>query len=295
MRLKHKFLTASAPEEIGGDGSRKFRGVASTTQLDRDKDRILAYDFAEFRKNPVLLLDHDPRKLIGKVVSVDFAGGEVPVEFELLPDGVVEHSDFAYAAIKHGALRGLSIGFIPGKRVRNEHGGYDYKSVTVIELSLTALQANPQALAARVGGKVKAKKSKSVSGAADVAALVDTLANFARDVVTKRGRVLSAQNEARLRAAKRAGDELAAVLAEVLALVDEPVITPEPAPLQAAYTEPETAPALPPKPKYLIRILPDPRESGRIPISPAEVKSITLAALETVVRQTIQRNTGRLD
>jgi hypothetical protein len=56
-------------------------------------------------------------------------------------------------ALRHGSLRGLSISFLAPEKKGNAHGGYDYPKAHVLEISLTPLPANPEALAAALGGK----------------------------------------------------------------------------------------------------------------------------------------------
>ena len=292
-----KFHTAGSPQEIA---PRTFRGTASTTSVDRDRDRILGWDTEEFRRNPVLLLDHDHRMPIGKVNEVVDHGNKLDVVFELLPAGVSHNADFAYEALRHGTLRGLSIGYIEGRTRKNDFGGIDYEKPQVIELSLTAVQANPDARAARLGGKGGEDADNTGSDdAGDADTLTVKLVDFAC-VIGKRGRVLNADNERRIREAAQNNTKLAQLLGEVLAQLDSedeeaPASAPVPVPAPPAPAQESPAPKQPVKSvrRVAIRLLPTP--DPVIPVTPDVVAAATVAALQTLVHKAIQRHTGRLD
>lgn len=91
---------------------------------------------------------HDRKQPIGKVVTIDDRGDELHVTFKLTEG--VEAADEAYALLKSGAVRALSIGFniVGDDTVPNEEGGLNFPVAEVFEISVVSIPANRDALAA---------------------------------------------------------------------------------------------------------------------------------------------------
>lgn len=168
--------------------------IASTPAADREKDRVIPVGIGvqSFGRNPVLLYGHnysDPWAVIGRVA--EFAIGQ---DFRFRPELRAPANDndpmtIIRALWDGGLLRAASIGFIPTEYERNELGGYDYKAIDLLEISLVPVPANAEALRLAAKG-----------------------------LVAKRGRVLSGRNEKRIREAIAM---LEAVLSELEDLADE--------------------------------------------------------------------------
>lgn len=102
--------------------SLKIKGFASTKNTDRYGDVVEPFAFAKsielFMTNPVMLLQHNKDKPIGKFTKLAMTIEGLEVEGEVLhnDDGVIDK-------IKSGVLQAFSIGYIPKKwEIRNPEG-----------------------------------------------------------------------------------------------------------------------------------------------------------------------------
>lgn len=226
--------------------------VASTPAFDRDKDRVMpqGIDTTSFQKNPALFYGHnytDPWAVAGRVAEWKIDGERMTFRPELRePVNESDPMTIIRSLWDAGLLRAASIGFIPRKGAKNEQGGMDFSEVELLEISLTPLPANQEALRLAM----KALKTQDDPTPAedvkedvkdDMVALMDELRAIVADLrsllqpqdapqdatqdapaaatdapeakhTTKRGRVLSAGNESKLRTAHTSiGDVLAQI------------------------------------------------------------------------------------
>ena len=156
--------------EVKSDGSLSIRGYASTKDQDRYGDVVDPKAFENtletFSKNPIMLLQHDANKPIGRFpeTSIDSKGLEVLGH-------VMYDEDECMKKIKDGILWAFSIGYIPKKyEIRNADGDliateagyeawYDWedvwygegivrtiKELDLIEISVVSTPANAHAV-----------------------------------------------------------------------------------------------------------------------------------------------------
>ena len=126
--------------------------IASTPDVDRDKDRVLpnGAKLENFIKNPVLMYGHnyrDPWALIGKVgdLQIDSSGlNFVPELREAANDA--DPMTIIRALWDQKLLRSCSIGFNPTKWMENEVGGRDFVEWELLEISIVPIPANQNAL-----------------------------------------------------------------------------------------------------------------------------------------------------
>lgn len=137
-------------------GDREAVFVASTDTLDRDGDVVEQnWDFSEFKKNPVLLFQHDADALpVGKVTRLwtnarktkTYARAEAP------PEGADETADKVWRFVKAGFLNAASVRYMPLEQPvprRNSEGmvtGWTFPRSSLLELSVVSVPANPDAL-----------------------------------------------------------------------------------------------------------------------------------------------------
>jgi len=100
---------------------------------------------------PLLLWSHDPARPIGVWTSVHEDAAGLRVEGRLTLDA--RDGADAFALLKAGALNGLSIGFRTRDAERLPGGGRLLKAVDLIEVSVVALPAAPQARVISVKGE----------------------------------------------------------------------------------------------------------------------------------------------
>lgn len=153
---------ASTTFEIKGydPKSRRFEGVATKEIVDRDEELVRVKAFEDggldaFRKNPVMLLNHDPfGGPIGKVLDISIRGDEMPFTGELRSPDDSDRMRDVVTAVEGGYLKAFSIGFgvprdgvIPGGVDSN--GNKARRQIVKAELrevSLVAIGANSAAL-----------------------------------------------------------------------------------------------------------------------------------------------------
>tara|TARA_B100000424_G_scaffold268578_1_gene263634 strand:+ start:5950 stop:8946 length:2997 start_codon:yes stop_codon:yes gene_type:complete len=134
---------------IKKDKSLKIAGYANTTDKDRSGDVIPATAWAKgvdnYRKNPVLLYQHDHAKPIGRVdnITVDKKG----IYVEAAVSQAAEKLHGVQTLIEDGALKSFSVGF------RVKDGDYDRDSdtmkitdVELLEISVVSVPCNQESL-----------------------------------------------------------------------------------------------------------------------------------------------------
>ncbi len=126
--------------------------VASTPAVDRDRDRVMPMggDFTNFNKNPVLIFGHnyyEPWAVIGRVseIAADASGIRMKPELRQ-PANEADPMHIVRALWDQNLLRASSIGFIPLETRDNEFGGRDFTKWELLELSLTPIPANQEAI-----------------------------------------------------------------------------------------------------------------------------------------------------
>jgi HK97 family phage prohead protease len=138
------------------DETRELRVVASDESVDRYGDIIRAkgWDLKHFKNNPVLLFSHDSRSPpIGQVSKVKVEGTQLVATAKFLPEGTYDFADTIWRIVKAGALRAVSVGFLPTAEpvvIRDAHNdhitGFEFVGQELLELSVVPVPANPQAL-----------------------------------------------------------------------------------------------------------------------------------------------------
>jgi hypothetical protein len=109
-----------------------------------------------------------------------------------------------------GVVRGTSIGFRPTKMEPNAQGGVDHLAWELLELSVCPIPANPEA--------VRTLKAMGLMDAPEEVIVAAAEVKVEEPVIEKRGRVLSAVNESKLRAALEA---LNGVLAQLMPMTPD--------------------------------------------------------------------------
>lgn len=125
--------------------------TASAQVVDRDGDiiEIDGIHIDDFMRNSVLLADHDPHAIMGKVTALwkETINGVRTLrgKAELLPKGVSARADQIAAEIGFGARKGISIGFIS---LANEPfgKGQRFTAISLLEVSCVVLQSNQHAI-----------------------------------------------------------------------------------------------------------------------------------------------------
>jgi HK97 family phage prohead protease len=140
----------------------------STTSIDRDGEVLLpsGIDLKDFRKNPVVLLNHDQGGLpVGRAVSVKRSSDGIIAEVQFAerpaghPSSVEWIPDTVFNLFQQGILKAFSVGFIPLEM--REPSDKDYKKFgddvrnivskwSLLEFSVVNVPANQDALVMQV-------------------------------------------------------------------------------------------------------------------------------------------------
>jgi len=205
METIHKQFDFQVMEKTEDGG----RIVISTATLDRDHDRVMSAGakIDAYMRNPVVQWGHnyrDPWATIGRSKVIEVGQESLVAEFELRPP--INESDpqnIIRQLWEGGWVRTASIGFRPLAAKPNDAGGMDFGEWELLEWSLVPVPANQEALRLAVKGLEEPPPPPVVAS-------------------LKRGRVLSAKNEAAIREAVDAVRGAADRLDDVLSQLDKP-------------------------------------------------------------------------
>lgn len=177
-----KHLTLSATPAPASDGG-EMVFVASSFTPDRVGDRVdvSKMNLSEFRKNPVMVIQHDTNQLPAGTwkVWVEGTGTSAvlycsPVFSDSAPMGPTVKS-----MVTEGTLRAVSIGFLSESPRPNSHGGVDHVATTLTEISLVTVPCHPEAVRIKALPETEPEASPSVdSEPAPAAPAEPTLADL---------------------------------------------------------------------------------------------------------------------
>lgn len=221
----------------------------STPDLDRDRDRVIPAGARvdNYLRNPVVQWGHgyaEPWQTVGRTTALEITPEGITASFELRPAANEQDPQNIVRLLWDGGwIKAASIGFIAADAKPNDAGGRDFGSWELLEWSLVPIPANQAALTLAVKAITDepAPAPEQPADETPAAPVAPVVKDFAQDVEQKRGRVLSAKNESKLRAAHEAiGDVLAQIAENTPA--DEPASEPEQE--QATTPDVKDAPAI---------------------------------------------------
>jgi len=125
--------------------------ILSDETPDRLDDVILSdgWDLRAFKKNPIALFNHQAGFPIGKWNNVRVENKQLRGHLELAPSGTSNRVDEIRRLVEAGILKAVSVGFRPVEMEKRDGSdwGYAYTKSELVETSLVAVPANPNALA----------------------------------------------------------------------------------------------------------------------------------------------------
>lgn len=130
---------------------RIIEGIASTPTLDRDED-IMEPSGAKFQLPLPLLWHHQASNPIGIIHSLEVTKAGLKMKAKIARAGVTAEIDKAWALIKEGLVRGLSIGFKGRKvaNIENSKYGRHFLEWDLFEVSAVTIPANAEASISRI-------------------------------------------------------------------------------------------------------------------------------------------------
>jgi len=127
---------------------REIEGVASTPTPDRVKDVIDPMGLT-FAPEVPLLLNHKHDLPVGTVRFGRATSKGLPFKAKIAKvteaGTIKDRTDEAWDSVKHGLIKGVSIGFIPSEAKPLPSGGVHFAKAAIHELSLTSIPCNPDA------------------------------------------------------------------------------------------------------------------------------------------------------
>lgn len=146
--LQRSVRTHSIKFADGDSDPRQITVVATDATPDRMSDIVdpAGARLDNFRRNPVVLAQHDTTQPIARCSSIGMQGSQIVAKIQFPPAGVNQRSDEYLGMVRAGILSAVSIGFMPisGEPIRG--GGYRYTDWELYELSIVSVPANPSAL-----------------------------------------------------------------------------------------------------------------------------------------------------
>lgn len=120
--------------------------IGSTEDYDRSGDKMYmsGVDLTNFKKNPVILPNHDYHATaIGKCIDVHVEGTQLIFKIKFAE---TESGNEWFYLYSNGYMNASSIGFIPVEYKPNDKGGYDFTKWELLELSLVTVPCNQNAI-----------------------------------------------------------------------------------------------------------------------------------------------------
>lgn len=141
---KHKAYSVLDIKTVDED-RRILEGIATTPAPDRIND-VVVPEGIEFKLPFPLLYQHNASKPIGSVTEAKVTSAGMKIKAIIAKPGVAGFIDEAWALIKSGLVRGLSIGFRSLEESWDKQlGGYRYLRTELLELSAVTIPANAEA------------------------------------------------------------------------------------------------------------------------------------------------------
>jgi len=138
-------------------GERTLDVVASDETVDRYGDVISAdgWDLRAFKRNPIFLWTHDYGYPIGRVPDIKVVGKRLLASVQFAAEGISATADELWKMVEAKILRAVSVGFTIASEKDYEFIYDDEENITgirylqqeLLEISLVAVPANPNALA----------------------------------------------------------------------------------------------------------------------------------------------------
>lgn len=139
--------------EIEGGEDMTFRIVVSTETKGRDKLVVKSdgWELDGYRKNPVVLFNHNPDDLVGRAPKIEVVGKRLIANVELAGQGTSPVVDTVRNLVKQKMLKGASAGFRVLEAPELIWKGDELEEIVIpraelYEFSLTPIPALPDAL-----------------------------------------------------------------------------------------------------------------------------------------------------
>jgi len=235
LKLQHSAVIKSV--DSTKEGVLTIRGIASMyrtpdgmLQIDRDNELVNTdfMDLESYRKNPILVFQHDWSRPVGKVIDIENKNGALHITAEVYK---LTGEENIYEAVQKGIIKSLSISTVPHSMIyRDTLDGeiLEVESSTLVEISITTVQSNQEALFDVIAEKSPTIQKKVL--AEQNGMTCDELDGSCAFKSELKGKTLNLEKE----------DTMSKV-------TKEPNVEPEKEPAKEPEKEPEVAPAVEPE------------------------------------------------
>ena len=159
-------------KEVDGQENGSYDITISTQSVDRQGDIVMldGWDFDNYLKNPVVMLNHDYGGLpVGKTNNLRVKGGALVANFSFLqPANDNDPINFVKNAWDQGALRAASVGFRPieAEQIDPDSDSWwpemRFLEQELLEWSIVTIPANPEATRLMFKGFAPVKPSEAM-------------------------------------------------------------------------------------------------------------------------------------
>ena len=141
--MKHNQFITQIKEY--NEAERTITMIGSTETADRVGDivKMAGVDLSNYKKNPIILFNHDYDKPIGKALDVQVIDNKLVFKIQFAD------TDFGreiYYLLKNGYMNASSIGFVGKEYEPNDFGGITFTKIELLELSIVSVPCNPNAI-----------------------------------------------------------------------------------------------------------------------------------------------------
>jgi HK97 family phage prohead protease len=133
-------------------GAREVRVRMCSRTLGRDSLIVepAGIDLTDFRRNPIILRDHDQSKPVARAVGFDQRPDALEALIRFATANISPLADETHDLVRDGVISAVSIGFEPLEQEpinpRDRSAGTRIKRATLLECSFVGVPADPQAL-----------------------------------------------------------------------------------------------------------------------------------------------------
>jgi len=148
MELKKHYKDVAFVKADGDYEDRRVKVVISTEAVDRDGDSmsLKGIDLNYYKKNPVVLWNHNHGMPIAKAENLTVEKGQMIADAVFPEAGVSKTSDEIYGLIKAGVINTASIGFVPKDFDRQNDGVWKITQSELMEFSFVSVPSNREAV-----------------------------------------------------------------------------------------------------------------------------------------------------
>lgn len=173
LPIRHKLSDATIYREIEfevakavDETTRSVEVIASTAALDAHGEVVEQdWDLARYKRNPVILWNHNrdvdgpsDSLPIGRASNVRVEGGKLKMVITFASKEANELAERVWLLVKEGVLKGVSVGFRPGKittKIANGKEIYVLSECELRETSFVPVGSNPEAVAKAIDDEHK--------------------------------------------------------------------------------------------------------------------------------------------